>query len=40
MQKDYYAMALELHRQYPGKLGTTSLFLIQNRDDLSWAYSP
>lgn len=40
MQKDYYALALELHRKYPWKLGTTSLFPISNRDDLSWAYSP
>lgn len=37
---DHYQKSLELHKKYAGKLRTESTVKIENRDDLSWAYSP
>lgn len=37
---DIYQKSLEMHKKFGGKLTTESLTKIENRDDLSWAYSP
>ncbi len=37
---DYAKMALELHKQYKGKLAVTSRVPLATRDDLSTAYTP
>lgn len=37
---DIYQKSLELHKKYQGKLRMQSIAKIENRDDLSWAYSP
>jgi malate dehydrogenase (oxaloacetate-decarboxylating) len=37
---DYNQEALEMHRKYGGKLETVSRFKLENRDDLSRAYTP
>jgi malate dehydrogenase (oxaloacetate-decarboxylating) len=37
---DIYQISLENHKKYKGKLRVESIAPIQNRDDLSWAYSP
>ena len=40
MSTDYYALSLELHKKYHGKLRTESIVPLTTREDLSWAYSP
>lgn len=40
MATDYYALSLELHKKYKGKLRTESIVPLTTREDLSWAYSP
>ncbi len=37
---DYNAEALELHKKFGGKLETVSRFKLENREDLSRAYTP
>ena len=37
---DHYQRSLELHKKYKWKLRTESIVHLENRDDLSWAYSP
>ncbi len=37
---DHYQKAIEMHRKYHGKLRMEAIVHIENRDDLSWAYSP
>ena len=37
---DIYQKSLEMHKQFQGKLRTESSAKIENREDLSWAYSP
>lgn len=38
--KDFAALALEMHRQHHGKIAVTSKVALNNRDDLSIAYTP
>lgn len=38
--KDFAALALEMHRQHHGKIAVTSKVALNNRDDLSTAYTP
>ncbi len=40
MAEDIYQKSLELHKKYHGKLRMEAIVHIENRDDLSWAYSP
>jgi malate dehydrogenase (oxaloacetate-decarboxylating) len=37
---DHYQKAIEMHRKYHGKLRMEAIVHIENREDLSWAYSP
>ena len=37
---DIYQKSLEMHKKYHGKLRMEAIVPIENRDDLSWAYSP
>ncbi len=37
---DFYQLSLENHKKYKGKLRTEAIAHIENREDLSWAYSP
>lgn len=37
---DVYQKSLENHKKYRGKLRMEAIVHIENRDDLSWAYSP
>jgi len=37
---DYNKKSLELHEKHNGKLGIVSKFKIENKDDLSIAYTP
>jgi len=37
---DIYLQSLQLHRQYQGKLGVSSLISVKNRTDLSLLYTP
>lgn len=37
---DYQAASIDLHRKWQGKLETVSLVPVNNREDLSLAYSP
>lgn len=37
---DYFSQSLILHKKLVGKLETTSKVRVENRDDLSLAYSP
>ena len=37
---DHFQKAIEMHRKYHGKLRMEAIVHIENRDDLSWAYSP
>lgn len=37
---DIYQKSLEMHKKFAGKLRVESNAKIENRDDLSWAYSP
>jgi malate dehydrogenase (oxaloacetate-decarboxylating) len=37
---DHFQKALENHKKYQGKLRMEAIAHIQNKDDLSWAYSP
>nr|WP_315522692.1 NADP-dependent malic enzyme [Olegusella massiliensis] len=38
--EDFAALALEMHRQHHGKIAVTSKVALNNRDDLSTAYTP
>ena len=38
--KDYNKMALEMHEKYRGKLNVVSKVKVENKDDLSTAYTP
>ena len=40
MSRDYNQEALELHKQNHGKIGTLAKVPLENRDDLSRAYTP
>lgn len=40
MADDVYQKSLENHKKYQGKLRMEAIVHIENRDDLSWAYSP
>lgn len=37
---DHFQKAIEMHKKYHGKLRMEAIVHIENRDDLSWAYSP
>jgi malate dehydrogenase (oxaloacetate-decarboxylating) len=37
---DHFKKAIEMHKRYQGKLRMEPIVHIENRDDLSWAYSP
>jgi malate dehydrogenase (oxaloacetate-decarboxylating) len=37
---DHFKKAIEMHKKYQGKLRMEPIVHIENRDDLSWAYSP
>ncbi len=40
MPDDIYQKSLDNHKKYQGKLRMEAIVHIENRDDLSWAYSP
>jgi malate dehydrogenase (oxaloacetate-decarboxylating) len=37
---DHFQKSIDMHRKYHGKLRMEAIVHIENRDDLSWAYSP
>ncbi len=37
---DHFQKSIQMHRKYHGKLRMEAIVHIENRDDLSWAYSP
>jgi malate dehydrogenase (oxaloacetate-decarboxylating) len=37
---DHYQKSLQMHKKYAGKLKTEAIVHLENREDLSWAYSP
>ncbi|MBC7498101.1 NADP-dependent malic enzyme [Candidatus Gracilibacteria bacterium] len=37
---DHFQKSIEMHKKYQGKLRMEAIVHIENRDDLSWAYSP
>ena len=37
---DHFQKSIQMHRKYHGKLQMEAIVHIENRDDLSWAYSP
>ena len=40
MTKDYSKLALEMHEQNKGKITVQSKVKVENKDDLSVAYTP